>query len=130
MKLFYVCTFLILFFLIIPYGNATEEMAEKTGNDCSYCHLDPSGGGELTKAGKEYFAEESKSDEYAQGKGILHFIRFIAGFLHILTAIFFFGINSDFTVTARTLSNPRKSVAAFRRKLLSVPPEKATRTDL
>jgi predicted heme/steroid binding protein len=91
MKLFYVCTFLILFFLIIPCGNATEEMAEKTGKDCSYCHLDQSGGGELTKAGKEYLTTESESDEDAQGKGILHYIRFIAGFLHIFTAIFWFG---------------------------------------
>jgi hypothetical protein len=47
MKLFYVCTFLILFFSIIPSGNATEEMAEKTGKDCSYCHLDQSGGGKV-----------------------------------------------------------------------------------
>lgn len=91
MKLIYVCTFLILFFLIIPSGNATEELAEKTGKGCSYCHLDPSGGGELTKAGKEYLTKESESDEYAQGKSILNSIRFIAGFLHILTAIFWFG---------------------------------------
>jgi predicted heme/steroid binding protein/uncharacterized membrane protein len=91
MKLFYVCAFLILFFLIIPCGNATEEMAEKTAKDCSYCHLDPSGGGELTKAGKEYLTEDAKGDEYAQGKSILHYIRFIAGFLHIFTAIFWFG---------------------------------------
>jgi hypothetical protein len=60
MKLFYACAFLILFFLIIPCGNATEEMAEKTGKDCSYCHLDQSGGGELTKAGKEYLTEDAK----------------------------------------------------------------------
>jgi len=91
MKLFYVCAFLILFFLIIPSGNATEEMAEETGKDCSYCHLDQSGGGELTKAGKEYLTKESESDEYVQGKGILHYIRFIAGFLHVFTAIFWFG---------------------------------------
>jgi predicted heme/steroid binding protein len=91
MKLFYVCASLILFFLIIPSGNTTEELAEKTGKDCSYCHLDPSGGGELTKAGKEYLTEDSKSDEFAQAKGILHFIRIIAGFFHIFTAIFWFG---------------------------------------
>jgi len=75
----------------MPSGNTTEEMAEKTGKDCSYCHLDQSGGGELTKSGKEYLAEDSKNDEYAQGKKMLHYIRLIAGFLHILTAIFWFG---------------------------------------
>jgi predicted heme/steroid binding protein len=91
MKLFYVCAFLILIFLIIPSGNTTEELAEKTGKDCSYCHFSQSGGGELTKAGKEYLTKDTKSDESAQGKRILHYIRLIAGFLHILTAIFWFG---------------------------------------
>jgi predicted heme/steroid binding protein/uncharacterized membrane protein len=91
MKLFYVCVFLLLLFLVILDGNATEELAEKTGKDCSYCHLDPSGGGELTKAGKKYLAEETKSVEHTQARGILHFVRLIAGFLHILTAIFWFG---------------------------------------
>jgi predicted heme/steroid binding protein len=91
MKLFYVCVFLLLLFLAILGGNATEELAEKTGKDCSYCHLDPSGGGELTKAGKKYIAQETKSDEHTQARGILHFVRLIAGFLHIITAIFWFG---------------------------------------
>lgn len=91
MKLFYVCALLILVFLIIRCGNATEELAEKTGMDCSYCHLDPSGGGELTKAGKEYLTEDAKGDEYAQDKRILDYIRLIAGFVHILTAILWFG---------------------------------------
>jgi predicted heme/steroid binding protein/uncharacterized membrane protein len=92
MKFFYVCAFLLLLFLVIAGGNATEELAEKTGKDCSYCHLDPSGGGELTKAGKKYLAQETKSDEHIpQARGILHFVRLIAGFLHILTAIFWFG---------------------------------------
>ena len=33
---------------------ATEEYAEQAGVECSVCHLDPSGGGELTAEGRGY----------------------------------------------------------------------------
>jgi predicted heme/steroid binding protein len=99
MRLFWLCSVAILLYLIItPYGNSTEEYAEKTGKSCAYCHLDPSGGAELTKAGKDFLesltrdtkAKEAKAFKQ-EGKGIAHFIRFLAGFLHIITAIFWFG---------------------------------------
>jgi hypothetical protein len=35
-------------------GNATEEYADQTGKSCTHCHLDRSGGGELTQAGEKY----------------------------------------------------------------------------
>ena len=54
MKLFRFSTAIILLLLFFCSGNATEEMAEKTGKSCSFCHLYPSGGGELTKAGKVF----------------------------------------------------------------------------
>lgn len=77
---------------------ATEEYAEKTGKSCEYCHLDASGGGELTPAGKAYLAQ--LKEEAASGgiegfsqrrKGISHYIRLTAGFLHIFMAFFWFG---------------------------------------
>lgn len=83
--------------LIISPAYATVEIAEETGKSCAYCHLDPSGGGELTKAGKDYLQELSKSEDAKQkellkpGKKFLEIIRLIAGYLHILTAIFWFG---------------------------------------
>jgi hypothetical protein len=42
MRLFWLCSAAILLYLIItPFGNATEEYAKKTGKSCAYCHLDP-----------------------------------------------------------------------------------------
>jgi predicted heme/steroid binding protein len=77
---------------------ATEEYAEKTGKSCEHCHLDASGGGELTKAGKEYNAQlmedieprgtEAKSE---RTKSPAYYIRLAAGFLHIFMAFFWFG---------------------------------------
>lgn len=98
MRLFWLCSVAILLHLIAPSGNATEGYAEKTGKGCEYCHLDSSGGAELTKAGKDFLqslTQDTKAKEarvFKQGrKGIAHFVRFLAGLLHIITAIFWFG---------------------------------------
>lgn len=94
MKFFFVFTTAIFFLLTALSGKATEELAEKTGKSCEYCHLDPSGGGEMTESGKEFLL----NTERKQKKGFqtprrrtLNFVRFVAGYLHILTAIFWFG---------------------------------------
>lgn len=88
---------LLLFLAVIPCS-ATEEMAERTGRDCSTCHLDPSGGGELTEAGKRYLKKISLVTEDSQEislprtwKKRFRLIRLVAGYLHIFTAIFWFG---------------------------------------
>ena len=39
---------------------ATEEYAEKTGKECASCHVDPSGGYELTEEGKQTLELASK----------------------------------------------------------------------
>lgn len=98
MKPIHIFTGLILILLVIAHGFATEEMAEKTGKDCSSCHLDPSGGGELTKAGQEYLKTISRTTEDSQEKPIspnwkrrFRLLRFVAGYIHIFTAIFWFG---------------------------------------
>jgi predicted heme/steroid binding protein len=79
-------------------GNSTEEYAEQTGKSCTHCHLDRSGGGELTQAGETFLenlldgTEEANAKTVQQGKkGIAHYIRFIAGLIHFITAIFWFG---------------------------------------
>ncbi len=64
---------------------ATYELAEKTGKDCSFCHLSPDGGGELTDAGKSYLPKQSL------GKKAQHLFRLIVGYIHILFAVFWFG---------------------------------------
>lgn len=73
-------------------------MAEKTGKSCGFCHLDQSGGGELTEEGKGYLKKLAVTSDDAQ-KDVLHagrkkaseIIRFFIGYLHILIAIFWFG---------------------------------------
>jgi predicted heme/steroid binding protein/uncharacterized membrane protein len=82
---------------------ATEIYARQTGKSCSACHLDPGGGGELTTAGKEFAATRSggaKSGTPALVPGetpgakpglAVKAIRFIAGYLHLITAILWFG---------------------------------------
>jgi predicted heme/steroid binding protein len=70
---------------------ATEEYARETGRDCSACHLDPAGGGELSRAGKEFVATRSagvaKPALSAPAKGF----RFLVGYLHLITAFLWFG---------------------------------------
>jgi len=98
MKPYYLLAGILLLFLIITPGSTTEEMAERTGKDCSTCHLDPSGGGELTKAGQEYLKAISLMTGDARQESIppsrkkkLRLLRFIVGYLHIFMAIFWFG---------------------------------------
>jgi predicted heme/steroid binding protein len=73
-------------------GWATEEVARETGRACGECHLDPSGGGELTAAGKAFLAEQAGAGKSLRASGPLHRgVRFAAGFLHLLTAVMWFG---------------------------------------
>ena len=72
------CAFFFVLVLSFPAfrGLATENFARETGRACGECHLDPSGGGELNGAGKAPQA----SFPFHRG------VRFVAGFLHLLTA--------------------------------------------
>lgn len=83
---------LLSFVLLAPQlADATEEYAKQTGQDCAACHLDPGGGGELTAAGKAFDdtrrarPESQKTGMFAKGT------RLAIGYLHFLTAIFWFG---------------------------------------
>ena len=73
-------------------GSGTEEYAEQTGKGCSACHVDPSGGGELTAGGEAYLRERVASgDSVLVPSRFRHMIRFIAGFLHLFIAVLWFG---------------------------------------
>lgn len=88
---------LVLLLLLFSTGDlfATEEYAEKTGSECSVCHLDPSGGGELTAAGEGYALSLQKSETAATSvhkKSIIsHLFQLVVGYLHILFGFFWFG---------------------------------------
>lgn len=88
--------FLLALFLIFPlYPSSvtgTEEYAEKTKRTCAACHLDPSGGGELTAEGESFQRERTASGHPAPGTSRWrHTVRFVAGFLHLFTAVLWFG---------------------------------------
>ena len=51
----FILLLVIILLIICPLQPfATEELAEKSGEDCQSCHLDPAGGGELTAIGEGY----------------------------------------------------------------------------
>jgi len=70
---------------------ATEEIAASTGHDCSYCHLDPAGGGELTSAGEAYLKGALASGEVKALSTVSKLFRLAVGYLHILFAVLWFG---------------------------------------
>jgi len=85
-----VSIFLILLFSIISMvisqrTFATVELAEQTGKDCGACHIDPDGGGELTKEGKSYLSSPQTAFTWRRA------VRLVSGFLHIFMGIFWFG---------------------------------------
>jgi len=70
---------------------ATEQFAAQTGQSCSFCHLDPSGGGELTAQGEAFIAEQAAAGAPVAPSGFARLLRLLVGSLHLLTAVFWFG---------------------------------------
>jgi predicted heme/steroid binding protein len=104
MKLLYCFLILTAIFLQPVPSGATEIFARQTGKSCSACHIDPAGGGELTQAGKAFAATRAAGANKANsaataagareaaGSGLAaKLIRFVAGYLHLITAILWFG---------------------------------------
>ncbi len=95
------CTLLITLLLILVTSLqtlATEEWAEKTGQECQQCHLDTSGGGELTAVGEGYLLSlqspvtvDSVQSETKSSNRLTHLFKFAVGYLHILIGFFWFG---------------------------------------
>lgn len=86
-----------VFLLLLTVSNvfATEEYAEQSGAECSICHLDPSGGGELTSEGQGYALSLGLPDRTFHGNAgetaPSNIFRFVVGYLHILFGFFWFG---------------------------------------
>ncbi|MGE5662986.1 MAG: CopD family protein [Deltaproteobacteria bacterium] len=70
---------------------ATEAFAERTGKACGECHVDPSGGGALTREGAAYRHEETGNVAATPPAPGRRLARFIAGFLHLSVAVLWFG---------------------------------------
>jgi predicted heme/steroid binding protein len=83
---------LLLWLLFLPSpGNCTEEFSRRTGKECVACHVDPSGGGELTVAGKAFLASIPPAGKSVPASPSRRAVRFAAGFLHLITAVMWFG---------------------------------------
>jgi len=88
--LFAACV-LALSCLCPPNVFATEKMASDTGFQCQHCHLDPSGGGELTRDGEAYFQSLVAAGDAKLVSTSSKIVRFLAGYLHIVFAVLWFG---------------------------------------
>jgi predicted heme/steroid binding protein len=83
-----------LFFclVLIPgYSSATTDYARQTGYGCGVCHVDAIGGGQLTKEGQQFIEDMRVKGLYRPLKTSQKIIRFIIGYVHLLTAIAWFG---------------------------------------
>jgi predicted heme/steroid binding protein/uncharacterized membrane protein len=83
---------MILIFFVLPFQvYATSEYSEQTGYECGKCHIDPAGGGALTDAGLKFLDDAKIKRTYRPLTNIQRVVRFIIGYLHLLTAIIWFG---------------------------------------
>jgi predicted heme/steroid binding protein len=83
---------LLVLSLALPTATrATEEYARQTGRRCAACHVDPAGGGELTPAGREFSASLTAAPAQPSPSPVLRGVRLIVGYLHLITAFFWFG---------------------------------------
>jgi len=88
-NLFWILIF--LFLIALPsLSNSTPEYAEQTGFDCKVCHIDGTGG-KLTKAGEDFRDDLKTKGLYRPLKTFQKVVRLIIGYLHLLTAIAWFG---------------------------------------
>lgn len=72
-------------------SSATPEYARQTGRLCSDCHIDTVGGGPLTDEGKKFREGLKTEGLYRPLTEIQRVVRLIAGYVHLMTAIMWFG---------------------------------------
>ncbi len=83
--------FVVLLLLLPSLSSATPEYARQTGRQCRDCHVDVIGGGPLTDEGKKFRDELKIEGLYRPLTEIQKVIRLIVGYLHLMTAIIWFG---------------------------------------
>jgi uncharacterized membrane protein len=82
----------VLLVTIVPSpASATTEYARQTGFECRECHMQAIGGGPLTKAGEEFVVDMKVKGLYRPLTSLQKIIRFIIGYIHLLTAVAWFG---------------------------------------
>jgi predicted heme/steroid binding protein/uncharacterized membrane protein len=80
-----------LFIIVFPFvSHSTPEYAGQTGRDCKICHVEATGG-DLTKAGEDFREDLRIKGKYRPLHPLQRVVRLIIGYLHLLTAIAWFG---------------------------------------
>jgi len=80
-----------LFLIGLPtLSYSTSEYAEQTGFECQRCHVEVTGG-KLTKAGEDFKEDLRVKGLYRPLHPIQKVVRLIIGYIHLLTAIAWFG---------------------------------------
>jgi len=88
---YHLLIFLSLFVIASPsLSHATPEYAGQTGFECKTCHIDGTGG-KLTKDGENFKEDLRAKGLYRPLSTIQKVVRLIIGYLHLLTAIAWFG---------------------------------------
>ncbi len=70
---------------------ATPDYARQTGFECQHCHIDAIGGGPLTQAGINFLEDMKVKGLYRPLTATQRYVRLIIGYLHLMTAIVWFG---------------------------------------
>ena len=83
--------FAVLILLWPSLSSATPEYARQTGRQCGDCHVEVIGGGLLTDEGKKFRDELKIEGLYRPLSEIQKVIRLIVGYVHLMTAIMWFG---------------------------------------
>lgn len=91
MKLFIITLTLSTLLISGISSFATTEYARQTGLSCKECHVESIGGGPLTSKGKEFLSEMKIKGLYRPLTKIQKVVRLIIGYIHLLTAIAWFG---------------------------------------
>ena len=81
----------ILMLLSPTFVSATPDYAKQTGYECGKCHVDVIGGGKLTPVGEAFLESQKAKGQYRRLSTAQHVVRLIVGYLHMLTAIVWFG---------------------------------------
>jgi len=85
-------SFLIAVILTLPLiSSATTEYSRQTGMQCKECHVEAIGGGPLTHAGQQFLADMKLKGLYRPLSTMQKIVRFWIGYIHLLTAIVWFG---------------------------------------
>lgn len=72
-------------------SSATTEYARQTGLNCKECHIETIGGGPLTAKGQQFLSDMKVKGLYRPLTKTQKVVRFIIGYIHLLTAIAWFG---------------------------------------